>query len=133
LTQVPVGLDEGDGWVASGDRERLDEEPWVGVLPSLDPTTMGWKERGWYLRPEAEDAFDRNGNAGPTLWVDGEVVGAWAQAPDGELRSTYLVPVSASRRKQVATRLDEVAAMIGDTRFTVRFPGRVNAVLLADD
>jgi CheY-like chemotaxis protein len=128
----PVSLEEGDGWVAAGDRELFDEQAWVGVLPSLDPTTMGWKEREWYLPAEAEDTFDRYGNAGPTLWVDGEVVGAWAQAPDGELRSTYLVPVSARRRRQVAARLDDVAAMIGDTRFTVRFPGRVNAKLLAD-
>jgi hypothetical protein len=128
----PVSLEEGDGWVAAGDRELFDEQAWVGVLPSLDPTTMGWKEREWYLPAEAEDTFDRYGNAGPTLWVDGEVVGAWAQAPDGELRSTYLVPVSARRRRQVAARLDDVAAMIGDTKFTVRFPGRVNAKLLAD-
>ena len=45
---------------------------------------MGWKLRDWYLPAAAADAFDRNGNAGPTLWVDGRVVGAWAQAPDGE-------------------------------------------------
>ena len=56
---------------------------WVALLPSLDPTTMGWKERAWYLGPHATDLFDRNGNAGPTIWVDGRIVGGWAQAADG--------------------------------------------------
>ena len=25
--------------------------PWVALLPPLDPTTMGWNERDWYLGP----------------------------------------------------------------------------------
>src|SRR5262249_59761653 len=24
---------------------------WARLLPALDPTTMGWKQRDWYLRP----------------------------------------------------------------------------------
>ena len=31
--------------------------------------------------------FDRNGNAGPTVWWDGRVVGGWSQRGDGEIVS----------------------------------------------
>ena len=39
-------------------------------------TFMGWKERDWFLGEHAEPLFDRNGNAGPTVWRDGRVVGS---------------------------------------------------------
>ena len=80
---------------------------WVAVLPGLDPTTMGWKERGWYLPEAAADAFDRMGNAGPTLWVDGRVVGAWAQTADGELRTHLFEPLPTARAAEVEQRLAE--------------------------
>ena len=129
---VPVDLDGAEGWVAAGDEAPVEPvEPWVEVLPGLDPTTMGWKERGWYLPDEAADAFDRNGNAGPTIWVDGRVVGAWARRPDGEMRTHYFVPVAKKRRAEVDRRLDEVQTWLGSARFSVRFPGRINAQLLA--
>ena len=41
--------------------------------------------------PRAAQAFDRMGNAGPTIWVDGRVVGGWAQTPDGEVRTQFFV------------------------------------------
>src|SRR4051794_6651719 len=115
---VPVALEEGTGWVAPGDEDPPEPvAPWVAVLPGLDPTTMGWKQRDWYLPAGCTDAFDRMGNAGPTIWVDGQVVGAWVQTPDGELRTRYLVEVPAERRAEVAHRLSEVADLLGDTRF----------------
>jgi hypothetical protein len=60
-------------------------EPWVALLPSLDPTTMGWQQRTWYLGDHAPAVFDRNGNAGPTVWADGRIVGGWAQRRSGEV------------------------------------------------
>ena len=57
----------------------------LALLPSLDPTTMGWKEREWYLGPHAPRLFDSNGNAGQTIWVDGKIVGAWGQRVSGEV------------------------------------------------
>jgi hypothetical protein len=129
---VPVQLDAGRGWLAAGDDETPDPEPWVAALPSLDPTTMGWKDRGWYLPAAAADAFDSFGNAGPTLWVDGRVVGAWAQHKDGRLLTHYFEPVPAPRRDELADRLAQIVALVGDTRFSVRFPGRIQAKILAD-
>ena len=90
---------------------------------------MGWKQRGWYLPDAAADAFDRNGNAGPTLWVDGRVVGAWAQDADGRMLTHYFEDVGAARRAELDERLAVLAAAVGETRWTVRFPGRVDAVL----
>jgi hypothetical protein len=128
---VPVEVDRGRAWLSAADEGSPDPEPWVAALPSLDPTTMGWKERDWYLPPAAAEAFDRNGNAGPTLWVDGRVVGAWAQHRDGRLLSHYFEPVPQERRDELAERLAALARVVGETRFTVRFPGRIQAPLLA--
>ena len=53
-------------------------EPWAALLPGLDPTTMGWYERDWYLGPHRAAVFDSNGNGGTTAWWDGRIVGGWA-------------------------------------------------------
>ena len=127
---VPVDLADGSGWLAAGDDEVPEAEPWVAVLPSLDPTTMGWKQRSWYLPDAAAEAFDRRGNAGPTLWVDGRVVGAWAQTKDGELPTHYFEAVAAARRREIDDRLAVLRETVGATRFTVRFPGLIQARLL---
>lgn len=58
-------------------------EPWCALLPGLDVTVMGWFDREWYLDGHREQAFDRNGNAGPTAWADGRVVGGWVHDTDG--------------------------------------------------
>jgi hypothetical protein len=100
------------------------------VLPGLDPTTMGWKQRDWYLPEAAREAFDSAGNGGPTLWVDGRIVGAWAQTRDGRIHTHYFEKVAPKRRREIDTRITEVKAMVGPTRFTVRFPGAINARLL---
>jgi hypothetical protein len=121
-----VGVDDGPAWVAAGDGGPVEPAgPWVAALPSLDPTTMGWKQRAWYLPAAAAEAFDRNGNAGPTLWVDGRVVGVWAQARDGRMLTRYTEDVGRRRRDELEERLATLAAVVAETRFTVRFPGRL--------
>lgn len=79
---VAVSLDGGaTGWLLPDDVEPVvDVEPWAALLPTLDPTTMGWKGRAFYLDPEHTSyLFDTNGNGGNTAWWDGRVVGAWVQ------------------------------------------------------
>jgi hypothetical protein len=128
---VEVALDEGPGWIAPGDEEPVQPVgPWVALLPGLDPTTMGWKQRAWYLPDAAGQAFDRMGNAGPTIWVDGRVAGVWVQRPDGEIATRMLTEVTADQQAAVARRVTEVAEMLGGTRFTVRFPSPVSTDLL---
>ncbi|BDH59832.1 winged helix DNA-binding domain-containing protein [Tsukamurella sp. PLM1] len=59
-------------------------EPWAALLPALDPTPMGWKEREFYLDPAFAGAiYDTAGNAGTTAWWDGEIVGAYTQDEAG--------------------------------------------------
>ncbi|MFL6043951.1 MAG: winged helix DNA-binding domain-containing protein [Propionibacteriaceae bacterium] len=127
---VEVDLDGAAGWLAADDPTVGPIEPWVAVLPGLDPTIMGWKQRDWYLPSASMEVFDRAGNGGPSLWVDGRVVGAWAQAKDGMIHTHYFERVAAARRREIDRRIDQLKSWIGDTRFTVRFPGDIHARLL---
>jgi hypothetical protein len=86
---VEVVLDDGStGWVLPDDVEDTDPvEPWAALLPTLDPTTMGWKARAHYLDAgHTPYLFDTNGNAGTTAWWDGRIVGAWVQDEDARVR-----------------------------------------------
>ncbi|MEX1124674.1 MAG: crosslink repair DNA glycosylase YcaQ family protein [Acidimicrobiia bacterium] len=50
--------------------------PWAALLPSL--TRPRWVGRsGVYLGQHGAHVFDRNGNAGATIWSQGRVVGGW--------------------------------------------------------
>jgi hypothetical protein len=85
-----VGLEGGaTGWVLADDLAEVEPPPpWVALLPVLDPTAMGWKERGFYLDPaDVPYLVDTNGNIGTTAWWSGRVVGAWVQDEDGVVRT----------------------------------------------
>src|SRR5205814_250594 len=72
LDVVEVDLDGGTGLLLADDTDEVpDRPPWVALLPALDPTVMGWVDRGWFLGPHAAALFDRTGNAGPTVWYSG--------------------------------------------------------------
>lgn len=73
--------------------DLVDAGPWAALVPSLDPTTMGWKDRSWYLYELGPQLFDRNGNAGPTIWWCGRIVGGWAQRSSGEVVTKLLVDI----------------------------------------
>jgi hypothetical protein len=123
---IAVEVASGPAWVAPDDHEQPIIEPWVAVLPGLDPTTMGWKQRDWYLPPAAAESFDSNGNGGPTLWVDGRIVGAWAQTRQGEIFTHYFERVGAARRRELEERIAGIKQLVGATRFTIRFPGKIH-------
>jgi hypothetical protein len=83
---VPVALESGaTGWLLPDDLDETEPvTPWAALLPVLDPTVMGWKQRGFYLDDAvARRHTDANGNIGATAWWEGRVVGAWSQEPDG--------------------------------------------------
>jgi len=96
--------------------------PWVAMLPSLDATTMGWKERDWYLSSYGPLLFDRMGNAGPTIWCDGRVVGGWAQRRDGEIVYRVLEDIGRSAMAAVGATAEVIQNLVGDVRYTPRFP-----------
>ena len=117
-----VRLGDAEGWVLPDDLEAVAEpEPWVAFLPGLDPTIMGWKERAWYLGRHETDLFDRNGNAGPTLWVNGRVIGAWGQTGAGEIRSKLHAHVDTEVRSMVERERERLQGWFGDVRIRTRF------------
>jgi hypothetical protein len=131
---VEVSLDGGvTGWLDADDLDPVVvEEPWVALLPGLDPTTMGWKQRDWYLDAEhGRRVFDGNGNGGPAVWVDGWIVGGWVQRPDGAVAVGLLERLSARQRRGVDTAARDLEALLGPSRFIVRFPAPLQADLLA--
>jgi hypothetical protein len=119
-----VALDGGGtGLVLEGDAEETaDPGSWAALLPCLDPTAMGWKERGWYVGDHTAALFDRNGNIGPTIWVDGRIVGGWCQGSDGRIRIGYLDDVGAERRGLVDAEAERLMATIGDVIVKPSFP-----------
>jgi len=122
LGAAEVRVGDGVGYLLPDDLERArDVDPWVELLPGLDPTAMGWKERGWYLGGHASDLFDRNGNAGPTVWVDGRVVGAWAQTEEGEVVVEPFARLDAATRARLDAERGRLAAWLGDVRIRPRF------------
>jgi hypothetical protein len=134
ISATEVMLESGStAWVNPGDTATEDAPPpWVALLPGLDPTTMGWKEREWYLDPDvAEHVFDRNGNAGPTIWIDGKVVGGWAQRPDGEIIFDLHRQLSRKQRTMLEEAASRLVGFVGETRFRVRFPSPNQKRLLA--
>ena len=130
---VEVGLDDAVGYVVPDDEPAESPEPWAALLPALDPTTMGWSERDWYLGEHRPQVFDRNGNAGPTAWWCGRVVGAWTQRPDGEIAVGLLEDVGADGRAAIDAEAERLAAWLGDARVTPRFPTPLQKALTAGD
>ena len=98
-----------------------DVDPWVALLPALDPTVMGWKDRRWYLGDHASELFDRNGNAGPTVWANGRVVGGWAQLDDGAVVVELLETVDAPTRAMIDAERDRLRDWLGDIRIRPLF------------
>ena len=109
LDAVEVALEGGGtGYVLPDDVEPVEPvEPWAALLPSLDPTTMGWHERDWYLGAHRAALFDTAGNAGTTAWWNGRIVGGWHQ-PDGDRVVVHLLedvePAAVSGRSTTRRR-----------------------------
>jgi Winged helix DNA-binding domain len=119
-----VRLGNDTGYVLPDDLDPVDEpEPWVALLPGLDPTVMGWKARAWYLRDEHVPLlFDRNGNAGPTVWSNGRIVGGWWQDDAGVVVLKLLTRVDAATRRAIERERDRLQDWLGDVRLRLRFP-----------
>ncbi len=118
---VEVTLDRGQtGWLLPDDVEPvLPPEPWAALLPTLDPTTMGWKGRDFYLDPaDIPYLFDSNGNGGNTAWWDGRVVGAWVQDDDGAVRVVLRHDVGAEGRAALDAEAARLTAWLDGVRIT---------------
>jgi winged helix DNA-binding protein len=120
--QVALG-GGGSGWVLAEDAEPVAKvEPWAALLPVLDPTVMGWKQRDFFLGPHAAALFDVNGNAGTTAWWDGRVVGCWVQDPDGVVVPHLLEDVGADGRAALEVEARRMSDWLGGTRVSTVYP-----------
>ncbi|MGV9803890.1 winged helix DNA-binding domain-containing protein [Mycobacterium sp. NPDC003449] len=120
---VEVDLSGTPGYVLPEDvDDDPDPEPWCALLPGLDVTTMGWFDRDWYLGPHRGQVFDTNGNAGPTVWWNGRIVGAWGQDGDGRVGFRLLEEIGRDGAGAVQRRADELTEWLGGVRVNPRFP-----------
>ncbi|UDY34129.1 winged helix DNA-binding domain-containing protein [Dermatobacter hominis] len=111
------------GLVLPGDEgATVEVDPWGALLPGLDPTTMGWKERAWYLGPHAPELVDNAGNAGPTIWWDGRIVGGWHQSEDGAIGMVLLEDVGHDAVVALEAHAGELESWLGGDRVMLRFP-----------
>ena len=83
---------------------------------------MAWKERDWYLGGLYRDLFDNAGNAGPTAWVDGRVVGLWAQRANLEVGYRLLLDVGREARVALDAEAARLTEWLGTDRVFPRFP-----------
>jgi hypothetical protein len=93
--------------------------PWAALLPVLDPTTMGWKHRDFYLDPADKPyLFDTNGNAGTTAWWNGRVVGCWVQDEAGEVTVVLRGDPGAEARAALDAEAQRLATWLDGTRIS---------------
>lgn len=113
LSAVPVSLNGDEtGWLLPDDVDPVGPvEPWAALLPTLDPTTMGWRGREFYLDPAHRPyVFDSNGNGGNTAWWNGRIVGSWVQDATAVVR---VVPApGAALERRASAALDAEAARL---------------------
>lgn len=116
------------GW--PGQRFALADESWeegapVGpaLLPALDPAGMCWTDRTPFLDPAFTKAmFDTTGNIGPTVWVDGRIVGGWACRKDGSVAVRVLDPAARGHEEAIREEAARVEAALGGEVIAPRFP-----------
>lgn len=115
---VEVQLEGGaTGWLLPEDADEVAEvAPWCALLPVLDPTTMGWKQRDFLLGPHGPAVFDRNGNAGTTAWWEGRVVGCWVQDEQGTVEVFLLEDVGREGRAALAAEAARLTTWLGGVR-----------------
>ncbi len=115
--------DSGPAWLMADDTEPVAQAgPWLALLPSLDPTPMGWRDRDWYLGDHVGALFDRNGNIGPTIWADGRIVGGWSQTTGGDIATRLFERLTKPQLKMLDVEVERLKSFVGDTRIKPSFP-----------
>lgn len=132
LNAVEVDLDGQVGYLLPNDLEAPDPvEPWGALLPALDPTAMGWFKRDWYLGEHKAQLFDTTGNAGPSVWWDGRIVGGWRQTDTGEVVLQLLDDIGAQAMHQLEEEAARLTDWLGGKRVLPRFPSPLFKALQA--
>ncbi len=101
----------------------------VFLLPGLDPYVMGYKDRRRFLATERYDqVFDRAGNALPTVWCDGQVIGVWLE---DKRRTKVEVLLFAEADKSFTSQVEAEARRL--SRFLEHEPVNVQIRVYPDD
>jgi hypothetical protein len=120
---VEVDLDGRTGFLLPDDLEPVGPvDPWAALLPPLDPTPMGWYQREWYLGAHRSQVFDSTGNAGPTAWWDGRIVGGWRIGDSAEVVLQLLEDVGSDGRDALEAEAGRLTAWLAGVRVLPRFP-----------
>ena len=130
LDAVAVELDGQTGYLLPDDLDPVAAvEPWAALLPPLDPTTMGWADREWYLGDYKPQLFDTSGNAGPAVWWEGRIVGGWRQRGDGTIELQLLEDVGVEGLAAIEREAARLEAWLGGVRIMPRFPSPLSKAL----
>ncbi len=112
------------------DTDPVEEpEPTAALLPALDPTPMGWKERGWFLPEDHTALYDTMGNVGPTIWWGGEVIGAWTVRKDGTIATRVMEDRGREAAAAVEAAAERLHPRLGGAAVTPSFPTPVEKEL----
>lgn len=120
------------GWVLPDDVDpvvEVEDTGTVAFLPGLDPTPMGFKERRFFLGPHGKPTFDDTGNIGPTVWVDGKVVGGWAAREDGRVAVQLLEDVGEDAEASITAEATRLTEWLEGAAVMSRFPSHLEKEL----
>jgi hypothetical protein len=133
LDTTEVRLDDGRTGVALADdlEPTGAVAPFATLLPGLDPSVMGWAKRDFFLGQHQAALFDSNGNAGPTVWWDGRVVGGWTQRTNGTIAYRLLEEIGHEATEAVEAAAADLQAWLGPIRFISRFRNALERELSA--
>ncbi len=134
---VEVTMDRrGVGYVLPGHEEPdapIDGQGIVTLLPGLDPTPMGWQERRFFLGRHAPTVFDTMGNIGPTVWIDGKIMGGWAVRDNGAVAVELLEDVEEEIVDKVMAEAKRLTDFLSGTQIIPRFSNVLEKRLRTDD
>lgn len=114
-----VRLEDGStAWLRPDDLDEVrPASPWAALLPALDPTTMGWRGRDFYVAPEtAANVYDSAGNGRTTAWWDGRIVGSWVQRSDGNVEILPTARLSSDATTALAHKGAELTSWLNGAR-----------------
>lgn len=89
----------------------------INILPSLDPYTMGYKDRDRYIDNNYYDfVYDRSGNATTAILVDGQVIGIWdfVGAKEPIIKFHFLKQPDKETYEEVKSALKKIGLFIFD-------------------
>lgn len=125
LDGLRTGADDGElGWLLPDDVAPVqsDAGDWAALLPILDPTTMGWKHRHFYLGEHQPLLFDAVGNGGNTAWWNGEIAGTWVQDSAGRVHVVPVTELTADAHRLLATEAERLTAWLEGRRVGNTYP-----------